>query len=82
MSLLLKLLPYLRSLAFFEFIKGFRTNIAGSITLFTGIVGLVYGQVPVPSGDIITWVTMSPEVAWASITAGLTILGIAGKLTK
>lgn len=82
MNLILKVLPYLRSLAFFEFIKGFRTNIAGCVALYTGVLGLVYGEVPIPSGEIITWVAVSPEIAWASFIGGLTALGIAGKLTK
>lgn len=80
MSFLLRILPYLRKMAFFEFIEGFRAKAAGSIAMYIGIVGIVYGQVPVINGGEIVWVPLSPELAIASFTGGLALLGIRGAM--
>ena len=80
MGILFKLLPYLRNLSFLQFIQGYRTNVAGAAMVGTGVVGLVFGSIPIPGGEGISWTIVTPEVAWGSLIGGLAILGIGGKL--
>jgi hypothetical protein len=82
MRLLLKIVPYLRKISFFEFLANYRTYIAGALGAYTGLVGLIYGAVPVMTGSGITWIDMSPEASWMTFIGGLAAIGIGGKLDK
>lgn len=81
-NIFLKLLPYIRKMSFFEFLQGYRTYVAGATLIWAGVMGLLIGDIPIPTGGGINWVPLSPDIALGSLIAGLTALGLGGKLEK
>ena len=77
MQVLKSVLNGFKSTLLFEWMAGYRGQAGALFLIYSGLIGLVFGEVPIPTGqEGIVWQSISPELAFTSLSAGLAALGI------
>ena len=77
MKIIKTVLGQFKSLALFEWMSGYRGQAGSLLLIYSGLFGLIFGSIPIPTGsEGVIWTDVSPEMSFASLTAGLSLLGI------